>query len=155
MRRQAAVVIAACALNAMDVHRPMFKAAPKACSAATPAAAAAAAAADDDDVADDAGALERLCACLLQPVLCFVSPSLPNKFRQQRRRRGVLEDVENVVCHERPRAPGWPCCVLDLCPGAREQPACGGEEEEDENEDTASMLRQDPESYIDATSVSA
>jgi len=135
----------------------MFKAAPKESSSATSAAAAA----DDDDVADDAGAFERLCASLLQPVLCFVSPSLPNKSRQQRQRRqrrGVLEDVENVVCQERPRVPGWPCCVLDLCLGAREQPACGGEEgeeEEDENEDTASMLRQDPERYFDATSVSA
>lgn len=130
----------------------MFKAAPKACSAATPAAAVA----DDDDVADDAGAFERLCACLLQSVPCFVSPSLPNKSQQLRQRRGALEDVENVVCQERPRAPGWPCCVLNLCPGAREQPAGGEEgEEEDENEDTASMLRQDPENYIDATSVSA
>lgn len=146
-----------CALNAMDVHRPMFKAASKACSAATPAAAAA----DDNDVADDAGAFERLCACVLQSVRCFVCPSLPNKSQQQRQwqRRGVLEDVENVVCQERPRAPGWPCCVLNLCPSAREQPAGGEEEgeeeEEDENEDTASMLRQEPESYIEATSVSS
>jgi len=71
----------------------------------------------------------------------------------------VFKDLQNIARQERLRAPGWPSCLFDVRPRAREQLPGGGEEggaeeaEEEQGEegddDSASLLKQDPEVYLD------